>query len=146
VNTAEEITNYLMDKKVDKKTVTPRDLKVKFNLNLDKAREICDLTWRDFGFTGEGYDWYVKKIEEILNSRKFRRGAVAQELVKVAKLLIAGPVVPVEIGDTILIGKFKNRKAIVKGFGSGKLNQPVVLTDKGEIPLFKFRIPKLIKE
>jgi len=72
--------------------------------------------------------------------------AVAQELVKVAKLLIAGPVVPVEIGDTILIGKFKNRKAIVKGFGSGKLNQPVVLTDKGEIPLFKFRIPKLIKE
>ena len=74
------------------------------------------------------------------------REAVAQELVRVAKLLTAGPAVPVEIGDTILIGKFKNRKAVVKGFGSGKLNQPTVLTDKGEVMMFKFRIPKLIKD
>jgi len=49
-----------------------------------------------------------------------------------------------KIGDIILTGKFKNRKAIVKGFGKDKKNQPTVITDKGEFSLYKFRIKKLM--
>jgi len=50
-----------------------------------------------------------------------------------------------EIGDIIFIGKWKNRKAIVKGFGKDENNQPIVKTDKGDVQMFKFRIPKLMK-
>lgn len=49
-----------------------------------------------------------------------------------------------KIGDTVLVGKFKNRKAIIEGFGKDKSNQPTVLTDKGEYPIFKFRLQKLM--
>ena len=52
--------------------------------------------------------------------------------------------VPLEIGDTILTGRFKNKKAQVKGFGTDEKNQPTVKTTKGETSLFKFRISKLI--
>ena len=69
---------------------------------------------------------------------------VASELMRVAREMV-GMEVPVEIGDMILLGRFKNKKSIVKGFGVGKLNQPTVITDKGTVPLFRFRIPKLIK-
>ncbi len=46
--------------------------------------------------------------------------------------------IPIEIGDTILGGKFKNKKTIVKKIGKN---------DKGDItvngkPLLKFRIKK----
>jgi len=139
VNTAKEIAEHVMLSGL----ATPHDLKVKFNLGLKEADKIYRLSAYAFGPGGKGFDWYVKKVEKILKS-KTMNVAVARELVKVARSLLAGPAVPVEIGDTILIGKFKNRKAIVKGFGLGKLNQPVVLTDKGEIMMFKFRIPKLI--
>lgn len=54
--------------------------------------------------------------------------------------------VPLEVGDEIRIGKFKNKKAIIKGYGKDDKNQPTVKTDKGEIPLFKFRISKLMKD
>ena len=47
-------------------------------------------------------------------------------------------------GDTILVGRFKNSKAIVKGFGVDKNNQPTVKTTKGIISLYKFRIQKLM--
>ena len=43
------------------------------------------------------------------------------------------------IGDMILIGKFKNKKAIVKDFGIGDHNQPVIKTDKGTINKYNFR-------
>ena len=43
-------------------------------------------------------------------------------------------------GDTVLIGKFKNRKAEIKGFKKDKHNQPVLKTNKGEVQLFKPRI------
>ena len=49
-----------------------------------------------------------------------------------------------KVGDTILIGKFKNRKAIVKGFGKDSNNHPTVKTDKGEVKMFKFRIAKIM--
>ena len=51
-----------------------------------------------------------------------------------------------KLGDTIMVGKFKNRKAVVQGFGKDKNNQPTVKTDKGEYSLFRFRIKKLMPE
>ena len=48
-----------------------------------------------------------------------------------------------ETGDTLLVGKFKNRKAIIKGFKTDELNQPVAVTTKGDQKLLKPRVPKL---
>jgi hypothetical protein len=50
----------------------------------------------------------------------------------------------IEIGDEILVGKFKNRKATVTGFTKDEHNQPVLLTNKGKHNLFKGRIIKLM--
>jgi hypothetical protein len=49
------------------------------------------------------------------------------------------------IGDELLIGKFKNRKATIKGLTKDNLNQPILKTNKGDQKLFKPRIVKLIK-
>jgi len=49
-----------------------------------------------------------------------------------------------EIGDIALVGKFKNRKATIEGFGKDKNNQPTILTDLGEFPVFKIRLQKLM--
>lgn len=51
-----------------------------------------------------------------------------------------------EIGDEILMGRFRNIPAVVKSFGKDKNNQPTVKTNKGEKPLYKFRIKKLMPE
>ena len=48
------------------------------------------------------------------------------------------------IGDILLVGKFKNRKATITGFSSDENNQPVALTDKGDQKIFKPRIAKLM--
>jgi len=50
------------------------------------------------------------------------------------------------VGDTILVGRFKNRKAIVHGFTKDKNNQPQIITDKGTYSLYRFRIKKLMPE
>ena len=50
------------------------------------------------------------------------------------------------VGDTVLVGRFKNRKAIVKGFTRDKNNQPQVITSKGTYSLYRFRIKKLMPE
>lgn len=50
--------------------------------------------------------------------------------------------IDLRIGDMILVGKWKNRKAIVQGFGKNDKGQPTVVTDKGEFTLFKFRVKK----
>ena len=52
----------------------------------------------------------------------------------------------IEVGDEIKVGKFKNRKATVKGFETDKDNQPVLKTTKGDHKLFKPRISKLENE
>ena len=52
----------------------------------------------------------------------------------------------IEVGDEVKVGKFKNRKAEVKGFKKDKNNHPVLKTDKGDQAVFKPRITKLIKE
>lgn len=46
-------------------------------------------------------------------------------------------------GDEIKVGKFKNRKAEVKGFDTDDHGQPVLKTTKGDQKLFKPRITKL---
>jgi hypothetical protein len=48
------------------------------------------------------------------------------------------------VGDILLVGKFKNRKATITGFSSDENNQPVAQTDKGEHKIFKPRIAKLM--
>lgn len=50
------------------------------------------------------------------------------------------------LGDEIRIGKFKNREATVTGFDTDKHGQPVLLTNKGSVSLFKPRLAKLIKD
>ena len=49
----------------------------------------------------------------------------------------------IEVGDEVMVGKFKNRKATVQGFSTDDHNQPVLKTDKGPQKLFKPRITKL---
>jgi len=60
------------------------------------------------------------------------------------KILKKGIEVDLKVGDTILTGRFKNVKAVVKSFGTNEKGQPTVITDKGEYPMFKFRIQKLM--
>ena len=47
-------------------------------------------------------------------------------------------VIPVEIGDTIMVGKFRNKPVKVKEIGIDELGQPVINGN----PILKFRIPK----
>jgi len=46
--------------------------------------------------------------------------------------------IPIEVGDTILGGKFKNRKLVVKKIGKNKKGD-ITVNDK---PLLKFRLVK----
>ena len=50
-----------------------------------------------------------------------------------------------KVGDIIYIGRWKNRKAVIKGFKRDKNNQPVICTDLGDVNAFKFRIQKLME-
>jgi len=47
---------------------------------------------------------------------------------------------PIKIGDTILMGKFKNKKVVIKKFGTDKNGQPTVNGKN----MLTFRIPKLM--
>jgi len=51
-----------------------------------------------------------------------------------------------KVGDIILVGKWKNRRATIKSFSKDSNNQPTVHTDKGEFPIFHFRVEKLMGE
>ena len=48
--------------------------------------------------------------------------------------------IDIQIGDTILTGRFKNKKVVVKEFGTDSKGQPTV---NGR-PMLNFRIKKLI--
>ena len=47
------------------------------------------------------------------------------------------------VGDEVKVGRFKNRKAEIKGFKKDDHGQPVLKTTKGDQKLFKPRISKL---
>ena len=49
-----------------------------------------------------------------------------------------------EVGDELLVGKFKNRRAAIKGFETDEHGQPVAKTTKGDQKIFKPRIAKLL--
>ena len=49
----------------------------------------------------------------------------------------------ISIGDEVKVGKFKNRKAEVKGFTKDDHGQPVLKTTKGDQKLYKPRVTKL---
>ena len=50
--------------------------------------------------------------------------------------------IDLQVGDTILTGRFKNKREIVKTIGVDKLGQPTV---NGK-PMLKFRIEKSMPE
>jgi hypothetical protein len=52
----------------------------------------------------------------------------------------------VSIGEEIYFGKFKNKSATITGFGVDEHNQPTIKTDKGEMPLYHFRIKRLMRQ
>ena len=47
-------------------------------------------------------------------------------------------IIPIEVGDTIMVGRFRNKPVKVKEVGIDKLGQPTV----NGSPILKFRIPK----
>jgi hypothetical protein len=49
----------------------------------------------------------------------------------------------ISVGDEVKVGKWKNRKAEVKGFKKDDNGQPVLKTTKGDQKLFKPRVTKL---
>ena len=49
-------------------------------------------------------------------------------------------VIPIKVGDTIMVGKFRNKPIKVKEIGIDDLGQPTVNGN----PMLKFRIPKLM--
>jgi hypothetical protein len=51
-----------------------------------------------------------------------------------------------EKGETILGGRFKNKKMTIKSFRKDAKGQPEAVTDKGTIKLLKPRVPKLYPE
>jgi len=51
-----------------------------------------------------------------------------------------------KVGDVMMVGKFKNKKATIKGFDTDKHNQPIAKTDKGDQQIFKGRIKKLMDD
>lgn len=52
--------------------------------------------------------------------------------------------IPLNKGDNILYGKFKNKKAIVQDVKNDDKGQPILDTNKGDVQLLKIRIPKLM--
>ncbi len=52
----------------------------------------------------------------------------------------------IDVGDEVKVGKFRNSKAIVKGFKKDDHNQPVLKTNKGDKKLFSLRLSKLQQE
>lgn len=58
--------------------------------------------------------------------------------------LLEGSNPDIDVGDTILVGRWRNSPAEVKGFGKDRNHQPTVKTSKGAYNLYKFRIQKLM--
>ena len=47
-------------------------------------------------------------------------------------------IIPIEVGDTIMVGRFRNKPVKVKEIGIDELGQPTI----NGAPILKFRIPK----
>ena len=47
-------------------------------------------------------------------------------------------IIPIKVGDTIMVGRFRNKPVKVKEIGIDELGQPTINGN----PIFKFRVPK----
>ena len=65
---------------------------------------------------------------------------------KTIKLFLEDNQPKLNVGDMILIGKYRNRAATIKGFETDKNNQPLVKTNKGTRSLYRFRVNKLLPD
>ena len=84
---------------------------------------------------------YTDVPEGSVNSTSHMRFAdVADQLTEDEKLELPD----LEVGDEMMVGKFKNRLATIKGFKKDKNNQPIAKTDKGDQQIFKGRLKKLM--
>ena len=52
--------------------------------------------------------------------------------------------VDIKVGDKIVVGRFRNVQATIKGIEIDQHGQPIVLTSKGKKKLFSCRISKLM--
>lgn len=66
----------------------------------------------------------------------------AKEFLHEAEKSLTPPTI--NVGDEVRVGKYKNKRAEVKGFAKDENNQPVLKTNKGDQKLFKPRIAKLM--
>jgi len=97
---------------------------------------------------------YTEKAGKlVVETKVIKRKGLVENLKKIlsnprkAKKLMTELKLPdLEVGDTLLVGKFKNRKAVIKGFDTDEHGQPVANTDKGEQKIFKPRIAKLMPD
>ena len=91
---------------------------------------------------GHGYTY---SVEDSTQGKKFtltRNYQISKDFMKTEdkeKLELPDMVV----GDEVKVGRFKNRKAEIKGFKKDDHGQPVLKTTKGDQKLFKPRISKL---
>ena len=93
----------------------------------------------------------LKTLVSLASEHYQKRAKILEDLQKVldnpkkSKKLVAELKLPdLEKGDVLLVGKFKNRKAEIKGFSTDDNGQPVADTTKGEQKIFKPRIEKLM--
>lgn len=49
-----------------------------------------------------------------------------------------------DVGDVLLVGKFKNRRATIKGFSKDEHGQPIAHTNHGDQKIFKPRVVKMM--
>ena len=95
---------------------------------------------------------YTQKAGKlIVETQVIKKAGLAENLKKVLsnpkkikKLMTELKLPDLEVGDVLLVGKFKNRKAEIKGFSTDEHGQPVAQTTKGEQKIFKPRIAKLM--
>jgi hypothetical protein len=80
---------------------------------------------------------YKHKLRDDLTGSTFSDEQADSEKLKLPDL---------EVGDELMVGKFKNRNATIKGFKTDKHNQPIAKTDKGDQQIFKGRVKKLMNQ
>lgn len=112
------------------------------------VKDFADLNWKGLKVVKPYNHSFWKKFNitedkpyTSLDSDNWKR---VKKLVegKSMKIKMADITVPLDVGDEIMVGRFKNKKVVVKGFGTDDKGQPTLKTDKGEFPLFKFKVKK----
>ena len=82
--------------------------------------------------------WGYNDIEEISYSEAYEGHMARCQTIDYPKRLNESIKVPIKVGDTVLGGRFKNKKMVVKKIGKNKKGD-ITINDK---PLLKFRLVK----